>query len=80
MPALKITLTGSLIGYKWDQGRTAQALGLRKVGATVVRPDNASIRGMVDKLSHVVVVESIPGDAPEPRSHARRKSASVPTE
>jgi len=79
MPALKITLKKSLIGYKWDQGRTAQALGLRKIGTTVIRPDNASIRGMVDKLEHVVTVEEIAGDAPEPRS-ARRKSAAKATE
>jgi large subunit ribosomal protein L30 len=80
MPALKITLTKSLIGYKWDQGRTAQALGLRKIGTTVIRPDNAAIRGMVDKLEHVVSVETIDGDAPQPRSQARRKSAAKASE
>jgi len=79
MPSLKITLYKSIIGYKWDQLRTAQALGLRKVGTVVVRPDNSAIRGMVDKLSHVLVVESLPGDSPEPRSHARRRGT-VPTE
>jgi large subunit ribosomal protein L30 len=32
------------------------ALGLRKVGATVVLPANASVRGMVFKVRHLVEV------------------------
>jgi large subunit ribosomal protein L30 len=35
-------------------------LGLRKLNATVVRPDNPSIRGMVTKIRHLVQVEEMP--------------------
>lgn len=57
MPGLKITLKKSLIGYEKSQGLTARALGLNKVGSSIVHPDNASIRGMIKKLVHAVNVE-----------------------
>jgi large subunit ribosomal protein L30 len=59
MPQLKITLKRSPIGYEKSQGATARALGLTKRGATVTRPDNAAIRGMVFKISHLVEVEPV---------------------
>lgn len=74
MPAFKITLTKSLIGYEKSQGLTARALGLKKVGATAVQPDNQAIRGMLHKLRHAVAVETIDGDAPGPRPRVRRTS------
>ena len=57
MASLKITLTRSPIGFQWRQKRTVAALGLTKMHKTVVRPDNASIRGMVKKIEHMVHVE-----------------------
>jgi large subunit ribosomal protein L30 len=54
---LKITLRKSLIGYEKDQRLTANALGLGKVGSSIVQPDNKPIRGMIKKLSHVLTVE-----------------------
>ncbi|MDQ3815755.1 MAG: 50S ribosomal protein L30 [Armatimonadota bacterium] len=39
-----------------DQKATVAALGLRKVGATVVLPANDSVRGMVFKVRHLVEV------------------------
>jgi large subunit ribosomal protein L30 len=54
---LRITLVRSTIGRPADQGRTVASLGLRKLNATVVRPDNPSIRGMVTKIRHLVKVE-----------------------
>ena len=70
MADLKITLKRSLIGYDGRQALTARALGLGKVGSSVTQPDNESIRGMVHKLQHVLVVETTDGvavSAPTPR-------------
>jgi large subunit ribosomal protein L30 len=57
---LRITLVRSTIGRPADQGRTVAALGLRRLNATVERPDNPSIRGMVTKIRHLVRVEEVP--------------------
>jgi large subunit ribosomal protein L30 len=54
---LRITLKGSLIGNCPKVRKTAAALGLRRVGQTVVRPANDSIRGMVGVVNHLVAVE-----------------------
>jgi large subunit ribosomal protein L30 len=54
---LAITLTRSLIGRPQDQRDTVQALGLRKLNQTVEQADNAAIRGMINKVSHLVTVE-----------------------
>ncbi len=58
-PYLRITLFKSGTGYKYDQKRTLAALGLRRLNATVERPDNASVRGMLTKVQHLVRVEEI---------------------
>lgn len=60
---LRITLVRSTIGRPADQGRAVKSLGLRKLHRTVERPDNPSIRGMVNKIRHLVVVEEVSGDA-----------------
>jgi len=54
---LRITLTKSMTGSCPKVRKTAGALGLRRVGQTVVRPANDGIRGMVRTLSHLVAVE-----------------------
>lgn len=56
---LQITLVRSPIGYNWRQKRTVQALGLRRMHQTVVRPDNPAVRGMVAAIPHLVQVEEI---------------------
>lgn len=56
---LRVTLVKSGTGYKFDQKRTLIALGLRKLNATVEQPDNASVRGMLTKVQHLVRVEEI---------------------
>ena len=53
---LTITLTRSLIGRPKDQRETVKALGLRKMHQTVEHQDNAAIRGMINKVSHLVTV------------------------
>ncbi len=62
---LRITLVRSTIGRPSDQGRAVKSLGLRKLHRTVERPDNASIRGMVNKIRHLVVVEEVPAGTDE---------------
>ena len=54
---LKITLKRSLIGRPRDQRETVRCLGLRKINQTVVREDTSSVRGMVNKVQHLVLVE-----------------------
>ncbi|MGI6169662.1 MAG: 50S ribosomal protein L30 [Christensenellales bacterium] len=56
---LHITQTRSTIGRLKDQIRTIEALGLRKIGHTVVKEDNPAVRGMIFKVKHMVKVEEI---------------------
>lgn len=56
---LRIKLVRSAIGYSIRQKRTAQALGLRKLNQVVERPDNPAVRGMVNKIPHLLQVEEI---------------------
>lgn len=58
MGSVKITLKKSPIGFEKSQGATARALGLTRVGKTVVQPDNESILGMVQKIRHLVEVSA----------------------
>jgi large subunit ribosomal protein L30 len=54
---LRITWKKSAIGYKEDQKRTIRALGLRRLGQTVVHSDSPSVRGMIRKVKHLLAVE-----------------------
>ena len=56
MAKLKITLVKSTIGRKQDQIKTVEALGLKKIRSVVEHEDNPQIRGMVNKVSHLVTV------------------------
>jgi large subunit ribosomal protein L30 len=58
MATLKITLKRSTTGFEKTQGLTARALGLTRVGQTVVQPDNDSVRGMVFKIKHLLEVSA----------------------
>lgn len=57
MANLKVTLVKSTIGAIPKHKKTVEALGLRKTGKTVVLPDNAATRGMVQQVRHLVKVE-----------------------
>lgn len=59
MAKLAITLTRSIIGRPEDQRVTVRTLGLRKMHQTVVVPDNVAMRGMINKVSHLVTVQEI---------------------
>lgn len=55
----KITLVKSLIGRKPNQVKTAKALGLSKIGQTVVKEENEAIKGMIVTIAHMVQVEVV---------------------
>ncbi|MBI1882108.1 MAG: 50S ribosomal protein L30 [Chloroflexi bacterium] len=55
--ALKVTWIKSAIGYSVRQKNTVRALGLRRLGQTVQHDDTAVIRGMINRVSHLVRVE-----------------------
>ena len=59
MAKLKVTLIKSTIGRVVKQQATVKALGLKKIGSEVIVEDNAAMRGMVSKVSHLVKVEEV---------------------
>ena len=61
-PRLRITWRKSAIGYRADQKRTIQALGLRRLGHAVEHDDTRAIRGMIVKVRHLVEVAELPLD------------------
>lgn len=56
---LKITQTRSVIHSSARQRRTIEALGLRRMHHTVTHDDSPVLRGMLDKVSHLVTVEKV---------------------
>ena len=56
---LRVKQVKSQIGRKYDQDRTLKAMGLGRIGKTVELVDNASVRGMINKVSHLVEVSEI---------------------
>ncbi|GAB6178886.1 50S ribosomal protein L30 [Desulfotomaculum defluvii] len=57
MAKLKITLVRSLIGRPEAQRKIVRALGLGKTNSIVEQTDSPNIRGMINKVSHLVKVE-----------------------
>jgi len=53
---VSIKLTGSLIGSTKRQIASANSLGLRKTGDSVVQPDNAATAGKIVKIKHLVKI------------------------
>ena len=56
MTKISITWVKSGIGYSEDQKRTLKALGLRRLNQSVAHDDSAAIRGMINKVRHLVKV------------------------
>ncbi len=54
---IKITQVRSTIGRLQNQKDTIKALGICKMNKSVIHDDNAIIRGMVEKVKHLVKVE-----------------------
>ncbi len=57
MAKLCVTWIKSGIGYAEDQKRTIKALGLHRLNQSVTHDDSVSIRGMINKVRHLVKVE-----------------------
>ena len=57
MTKLRITWIKSSIGYKEDQKRTLTALCFHRLNQSVIHEDSMSIRGMINKVRHLVKVE-----------------------
>ena len=56
---LRVTWVKSSIGYSKRQKGTIRALGLRRLGHSVEHKDTPVIRGMVNKVGHLVVVQEV---------------------
>lgn len=56
MATIKIKQVKSTIGTLPAQKKTMQALGLRKIGQVVEKQDNPQMRGMINKVSHLVKI------------------------
>ena len=56
---LRIKLVRSLIGKPKKQRAVVKGLGLRKLNHEVIREDRPEIWGMINKVKHLVKVESI---------------------
>ena len=54
---LKVTQIGSPIGRRKDQRATLVGLGLNKLPRSRELEDTPSVRGMIDKVKHLVRVE-----------------------
>lgn len=59
MARLKITLKRSTNKAVQNQVATVKALGLHKIGSSVEHDDNPQIRGMINKVAHLICVEEI---------------------
>ena len=59
MARLKVQQQRSTIGRKKNQRDTLRTLGLKRIGDVVVKEDRPEIRGMLQTVRHLVVVEEV---------------------
>ncbi len=59
--ALRVTQVRSAIGSKPKQRGTLRALGLGRIGRSNTLPDRPEIRGMIQRVPHLVDVEEVDG-------------------
>ena len=59
MAQLTITQIKSKISEKQNQRDTLRSLGLKRIGQTVIRPDDSVNRGYVRTVAHLVTVEEV---------------------
>ena len=80
MATLKITQIKSRIGSTAQQCKNLDALGLRKINQTVTHSDSAIIKGMVERVKHLVTVEVVeekPAKKAAPKAEAPAVEAEV---
>ncbi|MBQ8117951.1 MAG: 50S ribosomal protein L30 [Lachnospiraceae bacterium] len=56
---LKITLAKSTIGAVPKNKATVESMGLRKIGQSIILPDNESTRGQIRKVGYLLKVEEV---------------------
>jgi large subunit ribosomal protein L30 len=56
---ISVTWIKSGIGYSVVQKRTLKALGFHKLNQSVIHEDSLAIRGMINKVKHLVKVEEV---------------------
>ncbi len=61
MSRIKITWIKSGIGYEESQKKTLASLGFHRLNQSVVHEDSSSLRGMINKVRHLVKVEEDSG-------------------
>ena len=57
MAKLRITWVKSSIGYTEIQRRNLKSLGFHRLNQSIVHEDSAPIRGMINRVRHLVKVE-----------------------
>ncbi|HLZ71055.1 MAG TPA: 50S ribosomal protein L30, partial [Dehalococcoidia bacterium] len=68
----RITWKRSAIGCQEDQKQTIRSLGFRKLGQTVEFSDSRTVRGMIHKVRHLVLVDESDQSA---RQEQRRRGS-----
>ena len=56
---IEITQFKSAIGYNKKTKATLLALGIKRLNSTVVLNDNDALKGMINKIKHLVIVKEI---------------------
>jgi large subunit ribosomal protein L30 len=59
MSKLKVTQVRSVIDRPKDQKDTVRRLGLHRIRDSIVKDDRPEIRGMIEKVRHLVTVEEV---------------------
>ncbi len=59
MEKVKITQTKSIIGASKRQKLTMAALGIKRMGRTVEHENTPQIKGMIEKVNHLVKIEIV---------------------
>ncbi len=57
MAKLRITWFKSGIGYERSQRDTLRSLGFHRLNQSIIRDDSSTIRGMLNKVRHLIKVE-----------------------
>ena len=59
MKKIEIKLVKSSIGYHFKTKRTLLALGLKKMNQKVIKNDSDAVRGMINRVKHLVKVGEV---------------------
>ena len=78
MATLKITQIKSRIGATAQQCKNLDALGLHRINHTVTHSDSAIIKGMLNKVKHLVTVEVVEEKAAKKAAKAEAPAVEAP--